>query len=192
MEVNISNSQKESNNSNIINNNNKEKRTINITISENYQGFISVIYFIIGCSFLYYLFSFVFSVYVSINIIIILKQYNICLFLFTCIAVAELYLSLAYFYFKKFQLKNLYGPNQLSLIGLQLIGIIFIGINYYINNYISDNESFIFYKDNQKYYCFVYLFSEIFAIFLFVLTTIIILVRKRKGQLYNVLNESKN
>ena len=77
MEVNISNSQKESNNSNIINNNNKnikEKRKINLTLSENYQGFISIIFFIIGCSFLYYLFSFVFSVYVSINNIIILNS----------------------------------------------------------------------------------------------------------------------
>ena len=106
--------------------------------------------------------------------------------------VGELYLSLAYFYFKKFQLKNLYGPNQISLIVLQLIGIILIGVNYYINNYIASNESFLFYRDNQKYYFFVYLFSEFISIFLFVLTTIIILVRKRKGQLYNVLNESKN
>jgi len=89
-------------------------------------------------------------------------------------------------------LKNLYGPNQISLVILQLVGIIFIGLNYYINNYINGNESYLFYKDNQKYYCFMYLFSEFISIFLLVLTTIIILVRKRKGQLYNVLNESKN
>ena len=75
MEVNISNSPKESNGPDIIDNNNrksnkKEIRKINITISENYQGCISVIYFIIGCSFLNYLFSFVFSIYVSIKNII--------------------------------------------------------------------------------------------------------------------------
>jgi len=67
MEVSISNSQKEAHTTNIIkdNNNKKEMPIINITISENYQGFISIIYFIIGCLFLYYLFSFVFSIYVS-------------------------------------------------------------------------------------------------------------------------------
>ncbi len=67
MEVSISNSQKEAHTTNIIkdNNNKKEMPTTNITISENYQGFISIIYFIIGCLFLYYLFSFVFSIYVS-------------------------------------------------------------------------------------------------------------------------------
>ena len=39
---------------------------ISIAISENYQAFLSLIYLIIGCSFLFYLFSFVFSIYVSI------------------------------------------------------------------------------------------------------------------------------
>ena len=43
----------------------KQKRTINMAISENYQGCISLIYFIIGSCFLFYLFSFVFSIYVS-------------------------------------------------------------------------------------------------------------------------------
>ena len=99
---------------------------------------------------------------------------------------------MAYFYFKKFQLKNLYGPNQYTLIGLQFIGIVLIGINYYINNYMKGNESFIFYKENQQYYCFVYLFCEFISIFLLVLTIIIVCVRKAKGQLYNVLNESRN
>ena len=99
---------------------------------------------------------------------------------------------MAYFYFKKFQLKNLYGPSQYSLIGIQFIGIVLIGINYYISNYIKGNESFLFYKENQKYYYFIYLFCEIISIFLFILTIIIISVRKRKGQLYNALNESKN
>ena len=51
-------------------------------------------------------------------------------------ATGELYLSLAYFYFKKFQLKNLYGPNQFSLIGLQFVGIVLIGANYCINNFV--------------------------------------------------------
>ena len=95
---------------------------------------------------------------------------------------------MAYFYFKKFQLKNLYGPSQYSLISLQFTGIVLIGINYYMNNYIEGNESFIFYKENQQYYCFMYLFSEFISIFLLVLTIIIISIRKRKGQLYKVLN----
>ena len=42
-----------------------EQAKINIAISENYQVFLSIIYFLIGCSFLFYLFSFVFSIYVS-------------------------------------------------------------------------------------------------------------------------------
>ena len=99
---------------------------------------------------------------------------------------------MAYFYFKKFQLKNLYGPSQYSLIGLQFVGIVLIGINYYINNYINGNESFIFYKENQHYYCFLYFFCEIISIFLLVLTIIIVAERRKKGQLYNVLNESRN
>ncbi len=37
-----------------------------IIISENYQVFLSVIFFLIGCTFLFYLYSFVFSIYVSI------------------------------------------------------------------------------------------------------------------------------
>ena len=67
MKVDISNSQRENNESNTKDNNiiNKKREKINIIISENYQGFISIIYFIIGCCFLFYLFSFVFSFYVS-------------------------------------------------------------------------------------------------------------------------------
>ena len=67
MKVDISNSQRENNESNTKDNNiiNKKREKINIIISENYQGFISIIYFIIGCCFLFYLFSFVFSIYVS-------------------------------------------------------------------------------------------------------------------------------
>ena len=48
-----------------IKNSIKDQSKINIAISENYQVFLSVIYFLIGCSFLFYLFSFVFSIYVS-------------------------------------------------------------------------------------------------------------------------------
>ena len=48
------------------NDNINQKEKISIAISENYQAFLSLIYLIIGCSFLFYLFSFVFSIYVSI------------------------------------------------------------------------------------------------------------------------------
>ena len=67
MKVDISNSQRVKNSSIKKENNimNKKREKLNITISENYQGFISIIYFIIGCCFLFYLFSFVFSIYVS-------------------------------------------------------------------------------------------------------------------------------
>ena len=68
MKVYTNNSKIENDSSNTIKNlkKEKEKRNISIiTISENYQGFISIIYFIIGCTFLFYLFSFVFSIYVS-------------------------------------------------------------------------------------------------------------------------------
>ena len=67
-----------------------------------------------------------------------------------------------------------------------------MGINYYINNYFTSNESFIFYKDNQKYCCFMYLFNGSISIILFVVTTIIILLKPKNSQMYNVLNESKN
>ena len=56
---------KDINSSTNIQNNIKDQTKINIAISENYQFFLSVIYFLIGCSFLFYLFSFVFSIYVS-------------------------------------------------------------------------------------------------------------------------------
>ena len=55
---------KDINSSTNIRNNISEQTKINIAISENYQVFLSVIYFLIGCSFLFYLFSFVFSIYV--------------------------------------------------------------------------------------------------------------------------------
>ena len=67
MEVNISSSPRESTIKTKPNNNhfNKDKEPINFPISENYQAFLAAIFFIIGCLFLYYLFSFVFSNYVS-------------------------------------------------------------------------------------------------------------------------------
>ena len=43
----------------------KEKIITVISISENYQAFMSIIFFFMGCIFLFYLFSFVFSIYVS-------------------------------------------------------------------------------------------------------------------------------
>ena len=55
------------NNTGNYNNNQMQKK--NIIISENYQAFLSLIYLIIGCSFLFYLFSFVFSIYVSLYLI---------------------------------------------------------------------------------------------------------------------------
>ena len=60
-----STSVKDINSSTNIRNNISEQTKTNIAISENYQVFLSVIYFLIGCSFLFYLFSFVFSIYVS-------------------------------------------------------------------------------------------------------------------------------
>jgi len=47
----------------------EEKKKVEImAINEKYQKFISIIFFSIGCSFLFYLYSFVFSAYVSIQI----------------------------------------------------------------------------------------------------------------------------
>ena len=107
-------------------------------------------------------------------------------------ATGELYLSLAYFYFKKFQLKNLYGPNQFLLIGLQFVGIVFIGANYCINNFVASNLSYLFYKEHEQFCSFMYYFTEILSMILFFLTLIIILSRRKKIQIYNVINESKN
>ena len=60
-----STSVKDINSSTNIKNIIREQTKTKIAISENYQVFLSVIYFLIGCSFLFYLFSFVFSIYVS-------------------------------------------------------------------------------------------------------------------------------
>ena len=59
-----STSVKDINSSTNIKNIIREQTKTKIAISENYQVFLSVIYFLIGCSFLFYLFSFVFSIYV--------------------------------------------------------------------------------------------------------------------------------
>ena len=74
MDVPISTSQKESNNnknsspeSEIIRNNNiiKVQKT-KYFINKHYQRFISIIYFLIGIYFLYFLLCFLISIYVSI------------------------------------------------------------------------------------------------------------------------------
>ena len=74
MDVQISTSQKESNNnknsspeSEIIRNNNiiKAQKT-KYFINKHYQRFISIIYFLIGIYFLYFLLCFLISIYVSI------------------------------------------------------------------------------------------------------------------------------
>ena len=48
-------------------------------INKHYQRFIGFIFFLIGCYFLYFLFSFVFSIYVSclFNIILIVQNRNL-------------------------------------------------------------------------------------------------------------------
>ena len=56
---------KEMNSSTHIKTSINEQPKIYMSISENYQVFLSIIYFLIGCSFLFFLFSFVFSIYVS-------------------------------------------------------------------------------------------------------------------------------
>ena len=113
------------------------------------------------------------------------------MFLITSIITAELYLSLGYFYYKKYQLNNLYGPSQIFLIILQFIGIISIGANYFINISSNLNETYLFFMDNKKIFFFGYLISAFFGLCLFI-TTIVIVFRKRKIEIYNVLNEAKN
>ena len=102
-----------------------------------------------------------------------------------------MYLSLGYFYYKKYQLNNLYGPSQLCLIFLQFIGMICIGINYLINTKEDLNEISLFFLDNKKIYFFGYLLSSIFCFVLFLITLGLIIQRKRKNEIYNILNESK-
>ena len=102
-----------------------------------------------------------------------------------------MYLSLGYFYYKKYQLNNLYGPSQITLICLQIIGLIFIGANYYINASSELNETYLFYMDNKKYFLLGYLFCTGFCFILLIVTISIIIARKRKIEIYNVLSESK-
>ena len=74
MSDNITDPQKESNNnknisldSDIIKNNNIiRKQKTKYFINKKYQRIMSIIFFIIGCYFLCFLYSFVFSIYVSI------------------------------------------------------------------------------------------------------------------------------
>ena len=73
----IGDSPRETNNKNISidseiikpNNINAQKQIHKYFINKKYQLFISIIYFFIGSFFLYFLFSYVFSIYVSINIL---------------------------------------------------------------------------------------------------------------------------
>ena len=102
-----------------------------------------------------------------------------------------MYLSLGYFYYKKYQLNNLYGPSQLFLICLQIIGLTFIGVNYYINVSSDLNETYLFYMDNKKYFFFGYLFCTGFCLILLIITISMVISRKRKKEIYNVLSESK-
>ena len=102
-----------------------------------------------------------------------------------------MYLSLGYFYYKKYQLNNLYGPNQLTLIILQIIGLAFIAVNYYINIHSDLSETYLFYMDNEKYFFLGYLFCAGFCFILLIVTIVIIISRKRKVEIYNVLSESK-
>ena len=72
----IGDSPRETNNKNISidselikpNNINAQKQIQKYFINKKYQLFISIIYFFIGSFFLYFLFSYVFSIYVSILI----------------------------------------------------------------------------------------------------------------------------
>ena len=72
----IGDSPRETNNKNISidseiikpNNINAQKQIQKYCINKKYQLFISIIYFFIGSFFLYFLFSYVFSIYVSILI----------------------------------------------------------------------------------------------------------------------------
>ena len=75
----IGDSPRETNNKNISidseiikpNNINAQKQIQKYFINKKYQLFISIIYFFIGSFFLYFLFSYVFSIYVSINILLL-------------------------------------------------------------------------------------------------------------------------
>ena len=95
---------------------------------------------------------------------------------------------MGYFYYKKYQLNNSYGPSQLALICLQIIGLAFIAVNYFINVSSDLNETYLFYMDNKKYFLFGYLFCAGFGFVLLITTISIIISRKRKIEIYNVLS----
>ena len=190
----IGDSPRETNNKNISidseiikpNNINAQKQIQKYFINKKYQLFISIIYFFIGSFFLYFLFSYVFSIYVSILIFYYYIQYQIGSLLLIYLITAEFYLSLGYFYFKKFQLNNLYGPSQICLIILQIIGIIFIVINYFIN--LNMNETFSLFLNDNKILFYGYLFSSGFNCFLFICTFILVRCKnKKKTEMYNVI-----
>ena len=181
--------------SDVIKNNNKriKSQKTKYFINKKYQRFISVIFYLIGFYFLFFLFRFLTSIYVSLSIYLLQfnPQYKLGIFLITCIFTAELYLSLGYFYYKKYKLNNLYGPNQLSLICLQIIGIAFIGCNYYINIKSNLSETYLFFMDNKKSFFLGYLFCGSICFIVLLITTTLIISRKRKIEMYKVLNETK-
>ena len=71
------------------------------------------------------------------------------------------------------------------------MGLCLIGINFYMNASSKFNEIYLFFIDNQKYFIFGYLFSTGFCFVLLLSTIIIIICKKRKVEIYNVLSESK-
>ena len=75
---------------------------------------------------------------------------------------------------------------------MQIIGIIFIASNYYINTSSNLNETYLFYMDYKKFFFFGYIFSFGFGFILLIITLGLIITRKRKIEIYNVLNETKN
>ena len=77
------------------------------------------------------------------------------------------------------------------MICLQIIGLFLIGINFYINANSKFNETYLFYIDNKKYFLCGYLFSTGICVVLLLSTIGIIIFKKRKIEIYNVLSESK-
>ena len=78
------------------------------------------------------------------------------------------------------------------LIGIQIIGIAFIAGNYYMTTSNNLNETYLFYMDYRKICFFGYLFSFGFGFILLLITIGLIISRKRKIEVYKILNETKN
>ena len=104
----------------------------------------------------------------------------------------ELYLSLGYFYYKKFRLKDEFGPKQKTLILWQIVGCMLVLINFYMSMSMKIISIYSFYK-----YYFEYGF-EIFA-FSFGLTSLFLIItfvsnnkREKNMQQYNEINSRNN